>query len=119
MTQIVHVLTWRLNGATVEVRRNQGRRVVAAVQALLGRVEGLVSLDVGVNLVEAGDAWDVGAVMVFRNRADLQAYQTHPAHLALKAVVGPLRSERGQLDFERTAAPGGEELTIPTKGHPP
>jgi hypothetical protein len=39
--------------------------------------------------------------MVFGSRASLDAYQTHPAHLALKAIVGPFRSERGQLDFER------------------
>lgn len=36
-------------------------------------------------------------------RATLEAYQTHPVHLALKAVVAPLRSARSQLDFERAS----------------
>lgn len=112
MTEIVHIVGWRLNGATPLDRRAQARAIVVAVEATRGRIPGLVALDVGRNLIDAADAWDVGAVMVFRSRADLDAYQTHPEHLALKAVVAPLRSARCQLDFERAPAdrrtdPGG------------
>lgn len=105
MSAIVHVVAWRLAGPTPEARRQQADAVVAAVEATRGRIPGLVALDVGRNLVDAADAWDVGAVMVFRSRADLDAYRDHPAHLALRAVVAPLRSARGQFDIERTAPP--------------
>lgn len=101
MNEIVHVVSWRLIGETPLERRQQADIIVAAVEATRGRIPGLVSLDVGRNVVEATDAWDVGAVMVFRSRTDLDAYQTHPEHLALRAVVAPLRSARSQLDFER------------------
>ena len=101
MSQIVHIVTWRLNGASEAERREQARTVIGAVEATRDRIPGLVSLEAGVNVVESPDAWDVGAVMVFGSRADLEAYQTHPDHLALKATIGPLRSARSQLDFER------------------
>lgn len=101
MTEIVHIVAWRLNGASAAERREQARTVIDAVEATRDRIPGLVSLEAGANIVESPDAWDVGAVMVFGSRADLEAYQTHPDHLALKAVIGPLRSARGQLDFER------------------
>ncbi len=101
--EIVHVVTWRLNGASEAERREQAQAVLGAVEATRGRIPGLLSLDAGINVVPAADAWDVGAVMVFRSRADLDAYQSHPDHLALKAMIGPLRSARSQLDFERRA----------------
>lgn len=100
MTEIVHVVSWRLSGKTPLERRQQADIIVAAVEATRGRIPGLVSLEVGRNVVEAIDAWDVGAVMVFHNLAALDAYQSHPEHLALKAVIAPLRSARSQLDFE-------------------
>jgi hypothetical protein len=103
VTAIVHIVTWRLNGASAAERREQGRAVVAAVEATRGRIPGLLSLEAGLNIVDAPDAWDVGAVMVFGSRADLEAYQTHPEHMALKSTVAPLRSARSQLDFERAA----------------
>lgn len=103
MTAIVHIVAWRLNGGDAAERLAQAQAVVAAVEATRGRIPGLLSLDTGLNVVAAADAWDVGAVMVFASRAHLDAYQTHPVHLDLKAVVGPLRSARSQLDFERTS----------------
>jgi hypothetical protein len=101
MSEIVHVVSWRLNGKTPLERGHQADTIVAAVEATRGRIPGLVSLEAGRNVVEAPDAWDVGAVMVFESRAALEAYQSHPEHLALKAIVAPLRSARSQLDFER------------------
>lgn len=103
MTEIVHIVAWRLNGGDEAERLAQAQAVVAAVEATRGRIPGLLSVETGPNVVEAADAWDVGAVMVFASRAHLDAYQTHPVHLALKTVVGPLRSARSQLDFERTS----------------
>jgi hypothetical protein len=105
MTEIVHIVAWRLNGRDEAERLAQAKAVVAAVEATRGRIPGLLSLETGPNVVAAADAWDVGAVMVFASREDLDAYQTHPVHLALKAIVGPLRSARSQLDFERHPPP--------------
>lgn len=107
MTEIVHVVSWRLNGASEAERQAQALTVIGAVEAARGRIPGLLSLEAGINVVPAPDAWDVGAVMVFRSRADLDAYQTHPEHLALKATIGPLRSARSQLDFERRTTKEG------------
>lgn len=102
---LVHVVAWRLNGPDAAARAAQAEAIVAAFRRLPGRVPGLVGLDVGPNVVEAPDAWDVAAVMVFGNRAALDAYQTHPDHLAIKALVGPLRRERAQFDLLRPASP--------------
>jgi hypothetical protein len=97
--ELVHVVSWRVNGGSVGQRHQQAQVVVAAVEAMRHQIPGLVGLAVGVNEIEHADAWDVGAVMVFRSLADLHAYQEHPAHQSLKTIVGPLRAARSQLDF--------------------
>lgn len=112
MTEVVHVVSWRLRAADPAERERDAQTVVAAVEALRGQVPGLLRVDAGANIVPDPDAWDVGAVMVFASRPALDHYQDHPAHRALKAVVGPLRSARSQFDFARPtseARPMGED----------
>jgi heme-degrading monooxygenase HmoA len=97
---IVHIVTWRLNGATVDERAGQAQRIVAAFQKTSSAIPGLLRMEVGANAINAADAWDLALYMVFASREDLQAYQSHPEHLAIKALVGPMRLARAQVDFE-------------------
>ena len=59
-------------------------RVFAALGALRGRVPGLVSFEAGPNLdlEKKSQGFSHGFVMRFESRAALEAYATHPAHLA-------------------------------------
>lgn len=100
MTAIAHIVTWRLNGATEQERSDQARHIVEAFRASRPQVPGLQRMDIGPNVIGASDAWDLGLYMVFASRADLEAYQTLPVHLAIKALVGPMRAARAQVDFE-------------------
>lgn len=97
---IVHIVTWRLNGKSDVKKMQQGQTIVDAFEAMRGQIQGLVRMNVGVNSIPASDAWDVVLSMIFSSRASLQAYLEHPDHLAIKKIVGPIRSERGQADFE-------------------
>lgn len=99
---LMHVVTWRLNGAKPTDRLRQADVVVKAFQDLRAVVPGLLRMDVGRNFIETSDAWDVALCMIFASRADLEAYQTHPSHLAIKKLVGPMRMERCQVDFALT-----------------
>lgn len=97
---IVHIVTWRLNGQTTAERALQARRIVDAFERTRQHIAGLVRMEAGPNTVEARDAWDLAVVMVFESRAALDDYQAHPGHLAIKSLIAPLRSARGQIDFE-------------------
>lgn len=100
---IVHIVTWRLNGKTPVLRAAQAQKVVHAFEAARHEVPGLLRMEVGANFIDAPDAWDVALYMVFASRVDLDAYQTHPAHLKIKSLVGPMRAVRGQADFSIAA----------------
>lgn len=99
-TGIVHIVSWRLNGPTPAARAAQAEQIVQAFTALRHQIAGLLRLDAGPNVVEAPDAWDVAVVMVFESRNALTDYLSHPSHQAIKALVGPMRSARSQIDFE-------------------
>ena len=100
VSAIVHLVMWRLNGATVAERQAQARAMVRAFEALRGQVPGLLRMDVGANVLEADDAWDLALSMVFASRSALDAYNAHPAHQAIKALMRPMRQTRAQVDFE-------------------
>lgn len=105
---IVHIVTWRLNGATAEVRKQQAQSMVQAFEAARFEVPGLLHLQVGPNVIEAPDAWDVALYMVFSSRIHLDAYLVHPSHLDIKQLVGPIRAARSQVDFELPHFPAGD-----------
>lgn len=98
--QIGHVVMWKLNGKDEAEKKAQGHIIVSAFEQIKATVEGLIRLDVGVNIISASDAWDVALYMVFANREALQLYLGHPSHHEIKKMVGPMRSDRAQADFE-------------------
>ena len=100
MNAINHLVMWKLNGATPAERRAQAARMVQAFETARSQMPGLLRLEVGGNLIEATDAWDLALSTVFAARADLEAYNVHPAHLQIKALMGPMRLARCQVDFE-------------------
>ena len=97
---IVHLVFWKLNGATMDDKATQAGQIIEAFRALPPKVDGLMSVQVGQNCIDHPDARDVSVYMVFSSAASLSSYQTHPMHLAIKQLVGPMRLERGQVDFE-------------------
>jgi len=99
-TVLVHVVLWRMNGTTLQERLLQAKSAAEAFEATRGHIEGMLDMQVGVNVVEAPDAWDLALYMRFKSKAALDAYQNHPAHLEIKKIIGPMRMERKQVDFE-------------------
>lgn len=100
---IAHIVTWRLNGATVEERNAKARQVVQAFEAARADIPGLLRMEVGANVIESPQAWDVALFTVFASRAHLQDYQTHPCHQRIKALMAPMKADRGQADFPVSA----------------
>jgi hypothetical protein len=97
---IAHIVSWRLNGQDQAEKMAQAIQIKQAFNAMKSQVPGLNQLEVGHNMVDNPDAWDVSAYMVFDSLQSLVEYQSHPAHLEIKKLVGPMRLERCQVDFE-------------------
>jgi heme-degrading monooxygenase HmoA len=95
---IRHVVLWRL-------KSNNGDRfhdVRSALEAQLGRVPGLLRVEVGRNFAASRRALDFALVCDFESRDALAAYHRHPAHMETRAIVDPLVAEHWIVDYELT-----------------
>lgn len=93
-----HVVIWQLRDPAQAVAHVA--RVKDALESLRGRIPGLLAIEVGADVGLDRDHADVILYSEFADRAALAVYQEHPAHLAVKAVVGALVTGRRVVDWE-------------------
>jgi quinol monooxygenase YgiN len=95
---IKHVVVWRLR-TTPSVAHN-AQLVRQQLEGMVGRIPGLLRVEVGVNFLQDANAADMVLYTEFPDRAALDAYATHPVHEAVKAVLRELTLERRVVDYE-------------------
>ena len=97
---IKHIVFWRMNGETPAQRHAQAQAIKQALEALNGRIPGLLRLEVGIDISGDADASDVVLYSEFTDRAALEAYHHHPEHEKAAPVVRAARCERRVVDYE-------------------
>ncbi|MEI8033466.1 MAG: Dabb family protein [Chlorobiaceae bacterium] len=98
---IKHIVMWRLK----DVAHGNDRPANAALfkeklEALRGRIPGMMAIEAGVDFSGGESSGDVVLYSEFVDRAALQAYQEHPLHQALKPFIGEASLERRVVDYE-------------------
>jgi hypothetical protein len=69
------------------------------LQGLAG-LPGIVNLKVGADLVRSPRSYDTGLVVTFHDRAGLDGYQGHPAHVPVAQFGTGLCEQIVAVDFE-------------------
>jgi quinol monooxygenase YgiN len=95
-----HIVMWKLKDVAGTAKAANAQRVKAALESCRGVTPGMLKYEVGLDVGSDHAPWDVVLYSEFADQAALQAYQQHPAHLAIKQVIGPLRENRGAVDYE-------------------
>lgn len=96
---VKHIIFWKLKEEAKNDKLIENVEKLRAMFAnLIGKAEGLVSAEVGLNY-NGGD-FDMCLYCVFESKEAERAYQTHPLHLEIKEVVHSLVCERVCVDFE-------------------
>ena len=93
---IRHVVLWRIKPDAGDVFDT----IRDALQAQLGRIPGLLRVEVGRNLSTSRRAVDVALICDFESPQALAAYHRHPAHMETRAVVDPLAADHWIVDYE-------------------
>lgn len=95
---VKHIVLWSLK----EEEKNNEEKIIADLQsrfkALLGVVDGLTAIEVGANY--NGGKFDIVLYCEFTTKEAQDAYQTHPAHVAIKNDVHNLVFGRECVDYE-------------------
>jgi len=98
---VKHIVFWKLKeSAHGNSRADNARLIKEKLEALRGVIPGLLRIEVGLDFSRSEQSADLALYSEFATRADLDAYQVHPAHKALLPFIGEARSERQLVDYE-------------------
>ncbi len=94
-----HIVMWDVRGDTPQEKNAAAQLIKASFEALAGRIPGMRSVEVGLDMSGVDYACDVVLCMDFDSRASLAAYASHPEHLRVKQLLGDSRIARHQVDY--------------------
>jgi hypothetical protein len=98
---IKHIVMWQLKEtAHGNDKPTNARLIKEKLEALNGRISGLLKLEVGVDFAHGEASFDVVLYSEFATRTDLENYQNHPEHLAAAVFIRGASSERRVVDYE-------------------
>ncbi|GGH50082.1 Dabb family protein [Microbacterium album] len=97
---IRHIVMFQLASSDPAEKDAQVARAKTELEALVGVVPGLRSMEVTRNGAYEGANMDFMLVADFDDLAALEAYQVHPEHEKVAAYIGTIRSGRAAIDFE-------------------
>ena len=75
-------------------------QLVKNFQGMKGRIEGLLELEAGADILHSERSYDLALITLFDSRASFDAYQTHPVHMPVKKRMHEVRSGSVACDFE-------------------
>ena len=75
-------------------------QLVKNFEGMAGRIEGMLELQAGADILHSERSYDLALITVFQDRAAFDAYQTHPVHLPVKKRMHEVRSASVACDFE-------------------
>ena len=74
--------------------------LVEGFYSMKGRIEGLLELEAGADVLHSERSFDLALVTTFESREAFDAYQTHPAHMPVKKRMHEVRETSVACDFE-------------------
>lgn len=97
---IRHIVMWRLKDQALgNDKKTNAELAKQKLEALNGKIPGLIKLEVGIDFSLSPDAADLVLYSEFESREALDRYQSHPAHLAVVPFMKDVRADRRVVDY--------------------
>ncbi|MDX8405522.1 MAG: Dabb family protein [Mariprofundus sp.] len=90
---VKHIVMWTLRD------RADAAPVKVALEALAGKIPGLLHIEVGIDFLHSEQSADLVLVADLVDRAALDAYQQHPEHQAIVPMVKAAATSRTVIDY--------------------
>lgn len=75
-------------------------QLVRNFYGMKGRIEGMLDLEAGADVLHSERSYDLALVTVFEDMDAFRAYQTHPVHMPVRKRMHEVRSASVACDFE-------------------
>lgn len=97
---IRHIVLWKLKDeAEGADKATNAVRMADALESLVGTIDGLLRLEVGVDAVGLPGAWDLALMADFEDEEALRRYQVHPKHVEVGKFISSVRLDRAVVDY--------------------
>lgn len=97
---IRHLVLWKLAAVEPDEKAALVAELSSRFGALVPLIDGTERIEIRADLGETDGNWDVLLDADYRDRAALEAYQVHPAHVEVAAFVRSVVTARSCIDFE-------------------
>jgi heme-degrading monooxygenase HmoA len=98
---VKHLVMWKLKETAEGGEKEQNaQRIKELLEGLRGRIPGLISIEVGINVNKSQMAYDVALYTEFESLEALEVYQNHPEHLNAARFVRAVNEGRVVVDYE-------------------
>jgi len=94
---LTHIVVWKYQADISEETREDHRR---RLRSLSNIVPGIERFSVGFDILHSPRSYHTGLVALFRDRAVLDAYTVHPAHVAVVKFGDTIIETMAKVDFE-------------------
>jgi hypothetical protein len=81
-------------------KAENAQKVKVALEGLRSKIKEIRHLEVGINIDESPDNYDLAMYSEFDSKEKLDIYQKHPEHLNVAAFVIKVRQKRRVVDYE-------------------
>ena len=93
---IRHIVLFRIK----DEFKSEIPQLVKNFEGMRGRIEGMLELEAGADILHSERSYDLALITVFQDRAAFDAYQTHPVHMPVRKRMHEVRSASVACDFE-------------------
>jgi len=91
---VKHIVMWKLKD------QNDALEIKMRLEALAGRIPGLLNIEVGIDFLHSQQSADLVLVAELADRAALETYQQHPEHQAVIPLVRAAALSRSVADYD-------------------
>lgn len=95
---IVHIVMFKFKEENKELNI---KRVVEKLNALVEKIGGLISMEVGVDFNGSERAYDLSLYSTFKTKEDLKTYAIHSEHLKVVSLIKEVTSESKVVDYTK------------------
>jgi hypothetical protein len=98
---VKHIVFWTLKeSAEGRSAQQNAKEMKRQLEALNGRIPGLIKFEIGVDFGQTEASFDVALYSEFTDRDALAHYKNHPEHLAVADFIGKIRRNRIVVNYE-------------------
>ncbi|WP_434284117.1 Dabb family protein [Clostridium botulinum] len=98
---IKHIIMWKLKEFAEGKSKLENANIIKInLEDLKHRIDEVKLIEVGVNINNSQQAYDVVLYSEFENLEDLNLYQNHPDHVKVGEFINKVKEDRIVTDYE-------------------